>query len=49
MPNGDPDAVCLTTDDIEPLKVGQIVSVWATHMSESYPGQASADKIEIKK
>lgn len=48
LPDGRPDAIWFSTDDIELLKVGQVVSVWTTAINESYPGQASADKIEIK-
>ncbi len=47
LPNGDPDSIWFTTDDIEPLKIGQTVSVWATFINDSFPGQAGADKIEI--
>ncbi|KOS60151.1 DUF3221 domain-containing protein [Lysinibacillus agricola] len=42
-----PDAIWFSTDKIESLKVGQNVSVWTTAIDESYPGQASAEKIEI--
>ena len=47
--NGDPSAIWFTTNkDIATLKVGQNVSVWATNIDYSYPGQAEADKIEIR-
>lgn len=47
--DGRPDAIWFSTDDIKPLKVGQIVSVWTKNpILQSYPGQASADEIEIK-
>ena len=47
--DGRPDAIWFSTDDIEPLKVGQIVSVWTKNpIMQSYPEQASADEIEIK-
>lgn len=47
--DGRPDAIWFSTDDIEPLIVGQIVSVWTKNpIMESYPGQAIADEIEIK-
>ncbi|MGO4890630.1 DUF3221 domain-containing protein [Anaerobacillus sp. MEB173] len=49
LPDGRPDAIWFSTADIDSLKVGQIVSVWTNAINESYPGQASADKIEIKK
>lgn len=48
LPDGRPEAIWFSTDDIETLKVGQIVSVWTSAVRESYPAQASADKIEIK-
>ncbi|MFJ7730900.1 DUF3221 domain-containing protein [Lysinibacillus sp. NPDC097231] len=47
LPDGRPDAIWFSTDEIESLKVGQNVSVWTTAIEESYPGQASADKIVI--
>ncbi|MFJ8512058.1 DUF3221 domain-containing protein [Lysinibacillus xylanilyticus] len=47
LPDGRPNAIWFSTDEIESLKVGQNVSVWTTAIEESYPAQASADKIEI--
>jgi hypothetical protein len=47
LPDGRPDAIWFSTDDIKPLKLGQEVSVWTMGVDQSYPGQASADKIEI--
>lgn len=44
----EPDAVWFTTGDMTSLKIGQTVSVWATNIDDSYPGQAEADKIKIK-
>lgn len=48
LPDGSPDAIWFSTDDIDFLKVDQIVSVWTSAIDQSYPGQARADKIEIK-
>lgn len=48
LPDGRPNAIWFTTKEIEPLKVGKIVSVWTDKIEESYPGQARATKIEIK-
>ncbi|MFC7686822.1 DUF3221 domain-containing protein [Ureibacillus sp. GCM10028918] len=47
LPDGSPDAIWFSTDDIKSLKVGQNVSVWTSAIDTSYPGQASADKVEI--
>lgn len=46
--DGRPNAIWFTTEEIEPLKVGKIVSVWTDKIEDSYPGQARATKIEIK-
>ncbi|PWW31254.1 uncharacterized protein DUF3221 [Cytobacillus oceanisediminis] len=48
LPDGRPDAIWFSTNDIESLRVGQLVSVWTNEINESYPAQANADKIEIK-
>lgn len=48
LPDGKPDAIWFSTDEMDSLKVGQIVSVWASAIDQSYPGQARADRIEIK-
>ncbi|MGM0896564.1 MAG: DUF3221 domain-containing protein [Bacillota bacterium] len=48
LSDGSPDAIWFTTDDIDSVSTGQIVSVWTTHIEESYPGQAEAEKIEIQ-
>ena len=48
LSDGSPDAIWFSANDIASLKVGQIVSVWKTAIDQSYPGQASADKIEVK-
>jgi len=47
LPDGRPDAIWFSTDNIESLKVGQNVSVWTTAVEDSYPQQANAEKIEI--
>lgn len=47
LPDGRPDAIWFSTDDIESLKVGQNVSVWTTAIDQSYPGQATVEKIKI--
>ncbi len=47
LPDGSPDAIWFTTDVIDSVSTGQTVSVWTTHIEESYPGQAEAEKIEI--
>lgn len=41
------EAIWFSTDELDTLEVGQMVSVWTTLIEESYPGQASAEKIEI--
>jgi len=47
LPDGRPDAIWFSTDEIESLKVGLTVSVWTTKIEESYPAQAVVEKIEI--
>lgn len=48
LSDGSPHAIWFKTDDIDSVSVGQIVSVWTSHIEESYPGQAEAEKIEIQ-
>lgn len=40
-------AIWFSADEIELLKVGQLVSVWTSEVAESDPAQAHAEKIEI--
>ncbi|MGE7689614.1 DUF3221 domain-containing protein [Lysinibacillus sp. NPDC097214] len=47
LPDGRPDAIWFSTDEIESLKVGLTVSVWTNAIEDSYPQQANAEKIEI--
>lgn len=47
LPDGRPDAIWFSTDELDTLEVGQMVSVWTTTIDQSYPGQAGAEKIEI--
>ncbi|MFE3573466.1 DUF3221 domain-containing protein [Lysinibacillus sp. NPDC059133] len=47
LPDGKPDAIWFSTDEMESLKVGLIVSVWTNAIEDSYPQQANAKKIEI--
>lgn len=42
------EMVWFSTEEIESLKVGLIVSVWADAVDQSYPAQADADKIVIR-
>ena len=48
-PDANPELIWFSTDEINDLKVGQIVSVWADAVAESYPGQATATKVKIIK
>lgn len=48
LPDGKPYTIWFSTNDIEHLQVGQLVSVWTKAIDESLPAQGSAVKIEIK-